>query len=47
MNNENKNIVDLSLKRDKKVLDFSDFQKQNFKFYINKLRDAYNQIVQT
>ena len=47
MNNDNKNIVDLNLKRDEKVLDFSDFQKQNIQFDVNKLRDAYKQIVQT
>ena len=47
MNNDNKNVVDLNIKREEKVLDFSDFQKQNIVFDINKLRDAYNQIVQT
>ncbi len=47
MNNDNKNVVDLNIKREEKVLDFSDFQKQNIKFDINKLRDAFNQIVQT
>ncbi len=47
MNNDNKNIVDLNLKRDEKVLDFLDFQKQNIQFDVNKLRDAYKQIVQT
>jgi len=47
MNNENKNIVNLNTKREENVLDFSDFQKQNIKFDINKLREAYNQIIQT
>ena len=47
MSIENKNIVSLNLKKEEKILDFSDFQKQNIKFDINKLQDAYNQIVQT
>ena len=42
-----KNIVDLNLKKDQKILNFSDFQKQNIKFDITKLKEAYNQIVQT
>ena len=47
MNMNNKNIVNMNLKKDEKVLDFSDFQKQNIQFDINKLQEAYNQIVQT
>ena len=47
MNKNNKNIVDLNIKREEKVLDFSDFRKQNIKFDISKLKEAYNQIVQT
>ena len=47
MSLDNKNIIDLDLKKDQKVLDFSDFQKQGVKFDINKLQEAYNQIVQT
>jgi len=47
MSLDNKNIIDLDLKKDQKVLDFSDFQKQDIKFDINKLQEAYNQIVQT
>ena len=47
MSIENKNIVNLELKKEDRVLDFSDFQKQNIKFDIVKLREAYNQIVQT
>ena len=42
-----KNIVDLNIKREQKILDFNDFQKQNIKFDISKLREAYNQIIQT
>ena len=44
---ENKNIVNLDLKNEEKILDFSDFQKQNIKFDIDKLQEAYNQIIQT
>ena len=44
---ENKNIVNLDLKKKEKILDFSDFQKQNIKFDIDKLQESYNQIVQT
>ena len=44
---DSKNIINLDLKKDKKVLNFSDFQKQNFSFDINKLQESYNQIVQT
>ena len=47
MSIENKNIVNLDLKKEEKILDFSDFQKQNIKFDIDKLQEAYNQIVQT
>ena len=38
MSNENKNIVNLDLKKVEKILDFSDFQKQNIKFDIDKLQ---------
>ena len=47
MNTNNKNVVSLDLKKEEKILDFSDFQKQNIKFDISKLQEAYNQIVQT
>ena len=47
MNINNKNIINLDLKKDEKILDFSDFQKQNIKFDISKLQESYNQIVQT
>ena len=47
MTTELKNIVNLKLKKDQKILNFSDFQKQNIKFDIKKLVEAYNQIVQT
>ena len=47
MSIDTKNIVNLDLEKDERVLDFRDFQKQNIKFDINKLQEAYNQIVQT
>ena len=42
-----KNIVDLNLKKDQKILNFSDFQKQSIKFDITRLQEAYKQIIQT
>jgi hypothetical protein len=42
-----KNIVDLDLIKDEKILNFSDFQKQNIKFDVLKLQEAYKQIIQT
>ena len=47
MNTDSKKIVNLNLKRDQKILDFSDFQKQNIKFDILKLQEAYRQIIKT
>ena len=47
MTTDSRNIVNLDLKKDQKILNFSDFQKQSVKFDINKLQEAYNQIVQT
>ena len=47
MSLDNNNIIDLDLKKDQKVLDFTDFQKQNIKFDIDKLQEAYNQIIKT
>ena len=47
MSIKNKNIVNLDLKKEEKILDFSDFQKQNIKFDIDKLQEAHNQIIKT
>ena len=47
MNIKNKNIIDLKIKREEKILDFQDFQKQSLKFDINKLQESYKQIIQT
>jgi hypothetical protein len=37
----------LNLKKDEKILNFSDFQKQSIKFDISKLQNAYSQIINT
>jgi len=47
MNAESKNIINLNLKKDENVLNFSDFQKQSIKFDILKLQEAYTQLIQT
>ena len=47
MDADSKNIVNLDLKREEKILNFNDFQKQNIKFDILKLQEAYRQIVKT
>ena len=44
---DSKYIVNLNLKKEEKILNFSDFQKQNIKFDIAKLQEAYKQIIQT
>ena len=45
MKQDSKNIINLNLKRDEKILKFTDFQKQNIKFDIIKLQEAYKQII--
>ena len=47
MTNDSTNIVNLDSKKDEKILNFSDFQKQNLNFDIDKLQEAYKQIIQT
>ena len=47
MNADSKNIVNLDLKREDKVLSFNDFQKQKIKFDIVRLQEAYRQIIKT
>ena len=47
MDADTKKIVNLNLKRDQKILNFSDFKKQNIKFDIFKLQEAYRQIITT
>ena len=45
MINEISKVIDLNIKKEERVLDFSDFQKQEIKFDIQKLQEAYHQIV--
>ena len=47
MNSDLKKIINLDLKKDEKILNFSDFQRQNIKFDIAKLQEGYLQIAQT
>ena len=47
MDADSNKIVKLNLKRDQKILDFRDFQKQNIIFDILKLQEAYKQIIAT
>ena len=47
MDADSNKIVKLNLKRDQKILDFRDFQKQNIIFDILKLQEAYKQIITT
>ena len=42
---ETSKIIDLGIKKEERVLDFSDFQKQGIKFDIEKLQQAYHQII--
>ena len=45
MATENSKVVDLNIKKEDRILNFSDFQKQEIKFDIEKLQEAYHQIV--
>ena len=45
MSIENSKVIDLNIKKDERVLNFRDFQKQEIKFDIEKLQEAYHQIV--
>ena len=47
MDTDSKNIINLDLKREGKNLNFNDFQKQNIKFDVVKLQEAYRQIIKT
>ena len=44
---DSKNIINLDLKREDKILSFNDFQKQNIRFDVLKLQEAYRQIIKT
>ena len=43
---ESTKVIDLNVKKEERVLDFRDFQKQEHKFDIFKLKEAHNQIIQ-
>ena len=45
MATQNSKVIDLNVKKKDRILDFSDFQKQEIKFDIEKLQEAYHQIV--
>ena len=45
MTTENSKVIDLNIKKEERILDFADFQKQEIKFDISKLQEAYHQIV--
>ena len=47
MTTEINNIVNLELTREDKLLNFKYFQKQSLKFDIEKLQEAYKQIIKT
>ena len=47
MDTDSKNVINLDLKRKGKNLSFNDFQKQNIKFDVVKLQEAYRQIATT
>ena len=47
MDTDSKNVINLDLKRKGKNLSFNDFQKQNIKFDVVKLQEAYRQIIKT
>ena len=46
MTTDSSKVIDLNIKKEQKILDFTDFQKQEIKFDIAKLQEAYQQIVQ-
>ena len=45
MKSDSKNIINLNSKREQKLLNFDDFQKQNINFDISKLQEAYKEII--
>ena len=47
MNKDSQNVINLNFKKGEKNLNFSDFQKQNIKFDILNLQEAYKQIIHT
>ena len=47
MTANSKNIINLNLKKEENILNFSNFQKQSIKFDILKLQEAYMQLIKT
>jgi hypothetical protein len=47
MTADSKNVINLNLKKEENILNFSDFQKQSIKFDILKLQEAYMQLIKT
>jgi hypothetical protein len=45
MKSVSKKIISINIKRKEKFLNFDDFQKQNLKFDIGKLKEAYKNII--
>ena len=42
---DSNNIINLKFKKEEKILNFNDFQKQNLNFDVVKLQEAYKQII--
>ena len=47
MTADSQNIINLNLKKEENILNFSDFQKQSIKFDILKLQEAYMELIKT
>jgi len=47
MTADSQNIINLNLKKEENILNFSNFQKQSIKFDILKLQEAYMQLIKT
>jgi hypothetical protein len=47
MTANSKNVINLNLKKEENILNFSDFQKQSIKFDILKLQEAYMELIKT
>ena len=44
MKSDSKNIINLNLKREEKILNFNDFQKQNLNFDILNFKKLINKL---
>ena len=47
MTANSKDVINLNLKKEENILNFSDFQRQSIKFDILKLQEAYMQLIKT